>query len=151
MCLQGCVDEIPNFPLLDLAQGPHTFLYGPSVKEEVSPCCSSGMQYRNVEILVSILYYSPPAVEPRKPFVQEISRKKDRTVFQCPPYIFPYILSPQDPTSCMYCTVRDLLYTAVYSTCTWYRLRSTACMSSCTAPDLRSVPCLFCACLFVSD
>ena len=26
MCYQGCVDEIPNFPLLDLAQGPHTFL-----------------------------------------------------------------------------------------------------------------------------
>ena len=36
----------------------------------------------------------PPAVQPRKPFVQEINRKKDRTVFQCPPYIFPCILSP---------------------------------------------------------
>ena len=56
--------------------------------------CSSGMRYRNIEFLVSILYYSPAVVQPRKPFVQEISRKKDRTVFQCPPYIFPYILSP---------------------------------------------------------
>ena len=52
--------------------------------------CSSGMRYRNVEFLVSILYYSSRGVQPRKPFVQEISRKKDRTVFQCPPYIFPY-------------------------------------------------------------
>ena len=52
------------------------------------------MRYRNIEFLVSILYYSPAVVQPRKPFVQEISRKKDRTVFQCPPYIFPYILSP---------------------------------------------------------
>ena len=43
---------------------------------------------------MSILYYSSRGVQPRKPFVQEISRKKDRTVFQCPPYIFPYILSP---------------------------------------------------------
>ena len=56
--------------------------------------CSSGMRYRNIEFLVSILYYSPAVVQPRKPFVQEISRKKDRTVFQCPPYIFPYILFP---------------------------------------------------------
>ena len=56
--------------------------------------CSSGMRYRNIEFLVSILYYSPAVVQPRKPFVQEISRKKDRTVFQCPPYIFPYLLSP---------------------------------------------------------
>ena len=59
-------------------------------------CCaqySSGMRYRNVhvEFLVWILYYSSRGVQPRKPFVQEISRKKDRTVFQCPPYIFPYI------------------------------------------------------------
>ena len=54
------------------------------------------MRYRNIEFLVSILYlyYSSAVVQPRKPFVQEISRKKDRTVFQCPPYIFPYILSP---------------------------------------------------------
>ena len=50
--------------------------------------------YRNVEFLVSILHYSPAVVQPRKPFVQEISRKKDCTVFQCPPYIFPYILFP---------------------------------------------------------
>ena len=61
---------------------------------------SSGMRYRNVlqlyivEFLVSIFYYSPAVVQPRKPFVQEISRKKDWTVFQCPPYIFPYILFP---------------------------------------------------------
>ena len=48
----------------------------------------------SVDNMVSILYYSPAVVQPRKPFVQEISRKKDRTVFQCPPYIFPYILSP---------------------------------------------------------
>ena len=39
-------------------------------------------------------FYSSLAVQPRKPFVQEISRKKSRMVFQCPPYIFPYILSP---------------------------------------------------------
>ena len=32
MCYQGCVDEIPNFPHFDLAQGPHTFLYGHRVK-----------------------------------------------------------------------------------------------------------------------
>ena len=64
------------------------------LREECCAQCSSGMRYRNVEFLVSILYYSPAVVQPRKPFVQEISRKKDRTVFQCPPYIFPYILSP---------------------------------------------------------
>ena len=52
------------------------------------------MRYRNVEFLVSIFYYSPAVVQPRKPFVQEISRKKDCTVFQYPPYIFPYILFP---------------------------------------------------------
>ena len=69
--------------------------------------CSSGMRYRNIEFLVSILYYSSAVVQPRKPFVQEISRKTDRTVFQCPPYIFPYILFH---TSCMYCTGRDLLF-----------------------------------------
>ena len=64
------------------------------LKSDGKAQCSSGMRYRNVEFLVSILYYSPAVVQPRKPFVQEISRKKDRTVFQCPPYIFPYILSP---------------------------------------------------------
>ena len=26
MCYLGCFDQTPNFPLLDLAQGPHTFL-----------------------------------------------------------------------------------------------------------------------------
>ena len=31
MCYLGCVDETPNFPHFDLAQGPHTFLYGPLV------------------------------------------------------------------------------------------------------------------------
>ena len=64
------------------------------LKERCCAQCSSSMRYRNVEFLVSILYYSQPAVQPRKPFVQEISRKKDRMVFQCPPYIFPYLLSP---------------------------------------------------------
>ena len=64
------------------------------LKSDGKAQCSSGMRYRNVEFLVSILYYSPAVVQPRKPFVQEISRKKDCTVFQCPPYIFPYILFP---------------------------------------------------------
>ena len=31
MCYLGCVDETPNFPHFDLAQGPHTFLYGTRV------------------------------------------------------------------------------------------------------------------------
>ena len=72
------------------------YIYGSlgDLKSDGKAQCSSGMRYRNVEFLVSILYYSPAVVQPRKPFVQEISRKKDRTVFQCPPYIFPYILSP---------------------------------------------------------
>ena len=104
--------------------------------------CSSGMRYRNVEFLVSILYYSSRGVQPRKPFGQEISRKKDRAVFQCPPYIFPYLLSPY------IMHVLWIYFSAVYSTFTWYQLRSTACMYCCTEPDLRSVPCLFCACLF---
>ena len=36
----------------------------------------------------------PRAMQPRKPFVQEISRKKYCKVFQYTPYIFPYILFP---------------------------------------------------------
>ena len=49
------------------------------LKSDGKAQCSSGMRYRNVEFLVSILYYSLAVVQPRKPFVQEISRKKDRT------------------------------------------------------------------------
>ena len=106
--------------------------------------CSSGMRYRNVEFLVSILYYSPAVVQPRKPFVQEISRKKDCTVFQCLPYIFPYNLPH---TSCMCCTY----CTAVYSTCTWYQLRSTACMFGCTKPDLNTSTMSFLRMFIFSD
>ena len=97
------------------------------LRRKVLPGCSSGMWYW---ILVSILHYSPPAVQPRKPFVQEISRKKDRTVFQCPPYIFPYILSPY-VMHVLYLLYGGLQYlymvpAQIYS------------MYCCTEPDLRS-------------
>ena len=88
---------------------------------------SSGMRYRNIEFLVSILYYSPAVVQPRKPFVQEISGKKDRTVFQYPPYIFPYILSPY-VMHVLYAVPVEIYFSAVYSTgtCTVSKIHGTS-------------------------
>ena len=35
MCYLDCVDETPNLPHFDLAQGPRTFLYGTRVKDRL--------------------------------------------------------------------------------------------------------------------
>ena len=74
--------------------------------------CSSGMRYRNVEFLVSILYYSPAVVQPRKPFVQEIStrKKKEKKIVRCFTALHTFSHTFYPHTSCMYCTGRDLLF-----------------------------------------
>ena len=61
----------------------------------------------SVDNMVSILYYSPAVVQPRKPFVQEISRKK---IVRCFSALHTFSRTFYPHTSCMYGTCGDLLF-----------------------------------------
>ena len=59
MCYLGCVDETPNFPHFDLAQGPHTFLYGTRVKfVQKSIDLARSVHSKGDTVLKHVPYYS---------------------------------------------------------------------------------------------